>query len=287
MKETAYLLQAALISLWWVGLATNQSFFNAFQFDKISPTAFWAFFAPDIVLIAGSSVVRAYRKLVSLEYVVLGAFGYAALYCFNATILTHSGYLPTGLMLLGLGYNIFLCFNGAQFRNSNSNASFALNVAKTLIQIVCIWILALAVIPVIILDAFETLATPSMGVLFVCGLGLFACCSVLSLASAYFMVRDGSGTPLPLDQTNNLVVGGPYQYVRNPMAIAGIGQGVAIAAIFQSTPVLIYSLLGAVVWHLAVRPFEERDMERRFGPSYLEYRRRVSCWIPTFGQREN
>jgi len=162
MKETAYLLQAALISLWWVGLATNQSFFNAFQFDKISPTAFWAFFAPDIVLIAGLSVVRAYRKLVSLEYVVLGAFGYAALYCFNATILTHSGYLPTGLMLLGLGYNIFLCFNGAQFRNSNSNASFALNVAKTLIQIVCIWILALAVIPVIILDAFETLATPSM-----------------------------------------------------------------------------------------------------------------------------
>ena len=59
MKETAYLLQAALISLWWVGLATNQSFFNAFQFDEIPPTAFWAFFAPDIVLIAGLSAVRA------------------------------------------------------------------------------------------------------------------------------------------------------------------------------------------------------------------------------------
>ena len=287
MKETAYLLQAALISLWWVGLAANQSFFNAFQFDEISSTAFWAFFAPDIVLIAGLSAVRAYRKLASLEYVILGAFGYASLYCANATVLTHSGYLATSLMLLGLGYNIFLCFNGAFFRNSNSNTSFALNTVKTLIQIVCIWILALAVMPAIILDAFETLVPPSMGLSFYCGLGLFACCSVLSLTSAYFMVRDGSGTPLPLDQTNHLVVAGPYHYVRNPMAIAGIGQGIAIAVIFQSVPVLIYSLLGAVVWHSVVRPIEERDMEQRFGQSYSEYRRRVSCWIPTFGKRTN
>ena len=287
MKETAYLLQAALIGLWWVGLATNPSFFHAFQFDKISPTAFWAFFAPDIVLITGLSAVRAYRKLACLEYVILGAFGYASLYCVNATLLTHSGYLPTGLMLLGLGYNIFLCFGEALFHNSNSNASFAQNAAKTLIQITCVWSLALAVMPIIILDAFETLAVPKMGTLFFCGLGVFASCSVLSLTSAYFMVRDGSGTPLPLDQTNNLVVAGPYRYVRNPMAIAGIGQGIAIAAIFQSVPILIYSLLGAVVWHLVVRPVEERDMEQRFGQSYSEYRQRVSCWIPTFNQHAN
>ena len=58
------------------------------------------------------------------------------------------------------------------------------------------------------------------------------------------MVRDGEGTPLPLDQTNRLVVSGPYYYVRNPMAIAGIGQGLSVALIFQSLPVGIYSLLG-------------------------------------------
>ncbi len=52
MKETSYLLQAALISAWWVCLSWNQDFFNAFQFDEIPPTAFWSFFVPDIVLIA-------------------------------------------------------------------------------------------------------------------------------------------------------------------------------------------------------------------------------------------
>jgi protein-S-isoprenylcysteine O-methyltransferase Ste14 len=31
---------------------------------------------------------------------------------------------------------------------------------------------------------------------------------------------------------------------------------------------------------VVVRPVEERDMERRFGAAYEDYRRRVACWIP-------
>ena len=234
-------------------------------------------------MIAILSAVRAYRNATSLEYITLGAFSYAALYCANATVLTNSGYLPTGLMLLGLGYNLFLCFNQSLFRNATT--SFSLNVTKTIIQIVCIWTLALIVIPYIILDAFDTIAIPQLGISLLMGSLVFICCSVLGLISSYFMVRDGSGTPLPLDQTNELVVTGPYHFVRNPMAIAGIGQGIAIALIFKSAPILIYSLLGAVVWHLVVRPIEEQDMVNRFGDVYLEYRQRVSCWIPRLRKR--
>ena len=280
MKETAYLFQAALISVWWVGLACNQFFFAAFQFDEIPPTAFWAFFAPDIILIAALSAVRAYKQNAAIEYVILGAFGYATLYCANATVLTASGYLPSGMMLIGLSYNAFLCFNDSLFRSSSTSTAW--NVVKTLIQVVCIWILALVIIPYVILDAFDTLILPSLGVWLFVGAFPFGCFSLLGLTSAYFMVRDGAGTPLPLDQTNNLVVSGPYHYVRNPMAIAGIGQGLAIAIVFQSVPILIYSVLGALVWELVVRPSEERDMSQRFGEPYEVYRRQVSCWMPTF-----
>lgn len=280
MKETAYLLQAALISVWWVGLASSQFFFSAFQFDEIPPTAFWAFFAPDVIFIAALSTLRAYKKNTAIEYMILGAFGYATLYCANATVLTASGYLPTGLMLVGLAYNAFLCFNKSLFRSSSTGTAW--NVIKTLIQIVCIWILALVIAPYVILDAFNALILPSLGIFLFVGALLFGCFSLLGLTSAYFMVRDGAGTPLPLDQTNNLVVSGPYQYVRNPMAIAGIGQGLAIAIVFQSVPILIYSVLGALVWHLVVRPSEERDMAQRFGEPYEVYRRQVSCWVPTF-----
>lgn len=283
MKETSYLLQSALISAWWVGLASSQLFFDAFQYDGFPSTAFWAFFAPDVVLIAGLSIIRAYRESTSVEYVILGAFAYATLYCVNATALTASGFLPTALMLLGLAYNFFLCFSSTLFRPSSTN--LLKNALKTLVQIICIWILALAVIPYVILDAFEALTVPKWEFWQFVGVFFFACFSLLGLSSAYFMVRDGAGTPLPLDQTNNLVVSGPYCCVRNPMAIAGVGQGVAIAMVFQSVPLLVYSLLGALVWHLAVRPVEERDMARRFGESYLRYRRRVSCWIPSPRQR--
>lgn len=228
-------------------------------------------------------MVRAYRRNAAIEYLILGAFGYASLYCVNATVLTASGYLPTALMLVGLAYNAFLCFNGSLFRASSTN--FPRNALKTLIQVVCIWVLALVSIPYVILDAFDALTLPSFGICLCVGALLFICSSLPGLTSAYFMVRDGAGTPLPLDQTNNLVVSGPYHYVRNPMAIAGIGQGIAIAIVFQSVPILIYSVLGALVWHLVVRQTEERDMAQWFGQPYEAYRRQVSCWIPTFRRR--
>jgi protein-S-isoprenylcysteine O-methyltransferase Ste14 len=279
MKETAYLLQAALIAAWWVGLASNQAFFAAFQYDEISPTAFWSFFAPDVICIAALSVTRAYRRQEAIEYVILGAFGYASLYCCNASLLTRSGWLPTGLMVMGLAYNLFLCFHSSLFRRS-STGSVAVNAAKTLLQIVCIWLLALAVIPYVILDAFEALAWPQEGWILWLGVALFLMASCLGLGSSYYMVRDGRGTPLPLDQTQELVVSGPYRVVRNPMAIAGVLQVLAIATVYLSVPLLVYSLLGAVIWHVVVRPMEEQDLVRRFGVPYVEYRERVTCWIP-------
>jgi protein-S-isoprenylcysteine O-methyltransferase Ste14 len=68
------------------------------------------------------------------------------------------------------------------------------------------------------------------------------------------------------------------------MAIAGIGQGVAIAIIFQSVALLFYALLGAIVWQMVIRPIEERDLLRRFGDAYADYRQRVPCWLPAFRQ---
>ncbi len=283
MKETAYLLQAALISAWWVGLAASPSFFAAFQFAEVSRTAFWSFLAPDILVIAALSALRAYRNISAIELIVLGAFGYAAVYCCNATLLTGTGLLPTGLMLLGLAYNILLCFNRRLFRSSRTT-NVRVNAAKTLIQIFCIWLLALGVVPYVLLDSFHALAVPPTGLSLWLGCGMFLGFGLLGLTSSYFMVRDGSGTPLPLDQTNHLVTSGPYRYVRNPMAIAGIGQGLALATIFHSAAILVYALLGAFVWHLVVRPIEERDLAERFGEAYSGYREQVTCWIPRLPQ---
>ena len=107
MKNTAYLIQGTIVSLWWLGLLFNDRFYQAFQFPEISPLAFNSFFFPDLVIITVLSIIRSYKKVKDFEFIILGGFAYGALYCINATILSSSGYLPTLLMSLGLFYNIF------------------------------------------------------------------------------------------------------------------------------------------------------------------------------------
>ncbi|MFM7056159.1 MAG: methyltransferase family protein [Planctomycetota bacterium] len=279
MKGTAYLLQAALVVAWWAGLCISDRFFAAFQFSGISSAAFWAFLLPDLLLVAGLSFVSAYSRLQSAPWVLLGAFGYAALYCCNVTLLTGSGYLPTLLMLAGLAYNLFLCLADRTFHTTTTTRTPVL-AFKTVVQIICFWALLLAIVPAVILHSFQSLLVPDLNISTMCCITAFAGFSGLGLASAWSMVWHGRGTPLPTDQASCLVTGGPYAIVRNPMAVAGIGQGLCLAGVFESIPLLAYSLLGAIAWHLVVRPLEERDLRDRFGQAYADYCQRVCCWVP-------
>lgn len=265
--------------LWWIGLSINLSFYNAFQFPGISADAFNSFFAPDIIVVIILSIIRAYKRLRELEFVILGGFAYGALYCINASLLTHGGYLSTTVMILGFLYNLFLVFQENVFRESQSN-SVVINGLKTIIQIICVWFITLVFFPWLIIQAFGQSANLQIGIYFLIGAILFILFSILGLASAYSIVKNGNGTPLPIDQTTKLVLSGPYRYVRNPMAIAGIGQGIAISIIFTSIPIFIYALIGAVLWQFVVRPIEERNLKKKFGEEYKDYKRKTPCWVP-------
>lgn len=109
----------------------------------------------------------------------------------------------------------------------------------------------------------------------------------LGLWSGVTMATRGNGTPLPTATAPRLVIAGPYRFVRNPMAVAGIVQGLAVGWYLGSYAVIVYSLTGAVLWQIAVRPVEESDLTSRFGETYHDYQRRVRLWIPTFGQSTN
>ncbi|MEO1486471.1 MAG: isoprenylcysteine carboxylmethyltransferase family protein [Bacteroidota bacterium] len=278
MKGTAYLVQGALVSLWWLGLAVSDVFYEAFQFPGISKTAFNAFLIPDMFVIVVLSVLRAYKPRRELEFIILGGFAFGSLYCLNASILTSGGYLPTTLMLLGLCYNLFLVFQSEVFRESKSASRFQ-NGFKTFVQIVSIWSVTLVLFPWIILEAFGY-ETPTSVTLKIIAILLFVLASTFNLASAHVFVKHGDGTPLPADQTKKLVIAGPYKYVRNPMALTGIVQGAAVALYFASLPVLVYALLGGILWHIVVRPLEEKNMLKRFGEDYENYRKEVGLWVP-------
>lgn len=161
-------------------------------------------------------------------------------------------------------------------------ASTVHHVATTAVQIVAFWSTFLWFLPAAVQHLGERLGEPSFAWPSLRWLGpsLFALASALGLTSAWWMSTRGRGTPLPLATAREFVVSGPYRFVRNPMALAGIGQGVAVGLWRDSPLVVLYATAGGLLWHFVARPPEEADLVARFGEPYLAYRRRVAIWLP-------
>lgn len=161
-------------------------------------------------------------------------------------------------------------------------ASWRWNLTKTLAQTSVFWATLLWIVPSALarfeevrgVHAFHFPGQSHLGWL-VLALG-----SLGGLWSGITMAVAGSGTPLPIDTARSLIVRGPYRFVRNPMAVFGISQGLGVSAILGSPIVLGYVVAGALLWHVLVRPIEERDLTRRFGQEYESYRSRVGLWLP-------
>ncbi len=161
-------------------------------------------------------------------------------------------------------------------------ASTARHVANTLLQTAVFWSLFLWLLPAVVAACGRALDVPPLGL----GPGhplaiaLFVAASALGLTCGIWMAVRGKGTPLPLCAAREFVVSGPYRWVRNPMAIAGITQGIAVGLWRDDVLVVHYALAGALLWHFVARPPEERDLEARFGESFVAYRNRVGIWLP-------
>lgn len=156
------------------------------------------------------------------------------------------------------------------------------NACCTLAQTVAMWGVFLGVLPWAILMLQRMAGIPEFdpGVGRTAAIALFWSAGLGGIYCGTLFVRFGAGTPFPLDETTRLVIAGPYRYVRNPMAIFGIFQGAMVGWWLGSWPVLLYAVLGTFAWHHLARPFEELDMERRFGEPYLAYKGAVRNWIP-------
>lgn len=110
----------------------------------------------------------------------------------------------------------------------------------------------------------------------------FVLASALGLWSGITMAWRGEGTPLPTQCPRKLVILGPYRYVRNPMAVAGLAQGFFVGTFIGSWLTLAYVASGFFIWNYFVRPIEEADLRERFGIDFDAYCRHVRCWIPRF-----
>jgi protein-S-isoprenylcysteine O-methyltransferase Ste14 len=112
------------------------------------------------------------------------------------------------------------------------------------------------------------------------GLGLIAAALPVFTQFLVHFVREGHGTPAPVAPTRHLVVGGPYQYVRNPAYIAVVAMLAGQAFLFGNADLLGYAALVGIGFHLFVVWYEEPTLRRTFGEEYEDYCRQVPRWMP-------
>jgi protein-S-isoprenylcysteine O-methyltransferase Ste14 len=72
--------------------------------------------------------------------------------------------------------------------------------------------------------------------------------------------------------------GSHYGYSRNPMYLSELTFWFGWALFYGSLTVLAGWLLWFLAFNFAIVPYEEHDLERRFGDAYRQYKQMVPRW---------
>jgi protein-S-isoprenylcysteine O-methyltransferase Ste14 len=139
----------------------------------------------------------------------------------------------------------------------------------TVTVLVPIWIARANGLHVVWGQTAATLALQAAGAV-VLGVGL-----VLFAASLRRFATEGRGTLAPWDPPRQLVVQGPYRFVRNPMISGVVLVLCGEAALLVSRPHAIWALTFAAINLVYIPLFEEPQLAVRFGDSYRAYCRHV------------
>jgi len=285
--------QALGVMLWWVLLIVIPESIQLFQPRSWPKEALLSFWLADVVLLAFGSLLTAIAVSRNLAWasnaiwLLAGAAWYPTLYCLAISVATSQAWIATAMMVSMAGLSLaFATIQGipgqvpAFIRPTPLKRSSA--VLWTVLQVVIFWSVFLWILPMGIVECEAHWNLPRFTALGQkpASVAIFTIASLLGLWSAWAMSSLGKGTPLPTAAAPNLVCKGPYRLIRNPMAVAGIVQGLAVGLFLGSFGVLIYSLLGAFARHYVVRPVEERELTERFGAEYLSYRATTSLWFP-------
>ncbi len=91
----------------------------------------------------------------------------------------------------------------------------------------------------------------------------------------------GFGAPFFIALSRKLAADWSYAWTRNPMVLAGLAFLLSLGIWFQSVLFVLWVLiLFAPALLVFVKVYEERELEFRFGASYLEYKSRTPMLFP-------
>lgn len=146
--------------------------------------------------------------------------------------------------------------------------------------------LALPFVATVVVPAFlagrsgAVIRFPANAAIAILAIAFVAAGVVLFVSSLYEFVTRGRGTLAPWDPPRNLVVHGPYRFVRNPMITGVLLLLIAEAMFLQTTAHGWWAAAFALVNAIYIPLVEEPQLERRFGEPYRVYCRNVPRLLP-------
>ena len=119
---------------------------------------------------------------------------------------------------------------------------------------------------------FDIFRSPELG-----GLVIFVSFMLIFLSVGLF--RQNEEDPNPTTQSNKLITGGIYKYIRNPMYLAlvilQIGLGISLSFLHIS----LMSIFTAIALHYFIIKREETYLRNLFGGEYENYKAKSRRWI--------
>ena len=87
-------------------------------------------------------------------------------------------------------------------------------------------------------------------------------------------------TPIPYgSKPKTLIINGPFKYTRNAFYVCLILMSIGVAVILGELLPFMIVLVEFIVFDKYLIPPEEMVLEKIFGKSYLDYKKRVRRWI--------
>lgn len=113
------------------------------------------------------------------------------------------------------------------------------------------------------------------------GLALVIITGAATLLSVINLALKGLGAPFVIALSKKVAQDWMYAWTRNPMVLAGLALLVSLGIWFQSALFVLWTLaFFAPALLFFVKVFEERELEIRFGTSYLAYKARTPLLFP-------
>ena len=92
-------------------------------------------------------------------------------------------------------------------------------------------------------------------------------------------IRDaGKETMRPSQDTE--LYGGIYKYIRHPQMVGELPWFIIIALFLNSLFLVFYSIFVLIISFPIIIHYEEKDLVKRFGSEYIEYRKRTGAIFP-------